>query len=257
MANQFYVTLPSNSSMTYYPNNTTTKFSTHLPQQISLRGQWEVALVEFHYPCTFQNIPENDNKIYIYTYDEENKIYEVFASSLKAGIYESPESIISLLNKDKSVSKFYQFKYNKDSRFCELTALTPLTDIVNTVEFPRCVCLQLGMQLDSKHPESIWPCNIRLGLPSELYIYCDIIEPQLIGDVMAPLLRIVSVDKSTYMFSDQKTCIFSKPHYVPVLLTDFENIEIDIRLDTGYAVPFQFGTSCVKLHFRKRGNDSS
>lgn len=100
MANQFYITLPSNSSMSYYPNNTTTKFSTQLPQQISLKGRWEVALVEFHYPCTFQNIPDGDNKVYIYTYDEEDKIYEVFASSLKPGIYESADSIISLLNRD-------------------------------------------------------------------------------------------------------------------------------------------------------------
>lgn len=242
--------------MSYYPNNTTTKFSTQLPQQISLKGRWEVALVEFHYPCTFQNIPDGDNKVYIYTYDEEDKIYEVFASSLKPGIYESADSIISLLNRDTSISKFYKFRYNKDSQFCEIVALSPKTDMVTTVEFPRCICQQLGMQLDSKHPESIWPCNIRLGLPSELYIYCDIIEPQYIGDVMAPLLRIVTVEKSSYMFSDQKNCIFSKPHYVPVLLTDFSNIEIDIRLDTGNVVPFQFGTSCVKLHFRKINNDS-
>lgn len=242
--------------MQYFPDNTTTRFSTHLPQQIRLRGSWEVALVEFHYPCTFQNISEQDNKLYVYTLGEKN-IPSIEVSVLKPGIYEKPESLISLINRDNVIKKYYKLRYDKESNLCEIVGISPLTDSVTTIELPRGVCLQLGFELDAQHPTPIWPCNVRLGLPSELYVYCDIIEPQLVGDVMAPLLRITSVDKSTYMMSDQKTCIFSEPHYVPVLLSDFENIEIDIRLDTGKPVPFQFGTSCVKLHFRKRKDDSS
>lgn len=46
--------------------------------------------------------------------------------------------------------------------------------------------------------------------------------------------------------------IFSSPQYVPVLKREFENIEIDIRTETGAHVPFLFGTVCVKLHFKKK-----
>jgi hypothetical protein len=254
---QFYLTLPSNSSMSYYPNNTTTKFSTQLPQQITLNGKWEVALVEFHYPCTFQNIPEDDCSVLIRTDDKEKGRRGIYMSKLQPGIYERPESIVSLLNIDKAVSLFYKFKYNNETGFCELDGMTPLTDYVTSVTFPRCVSMQLGLQLDSKQPASTWPCNVRLGLPAALYVYCDIIEPQFTGDVIAPLLRIVSVDKSSYMITDQKTCIFSEPHYVRVLVNQFDSIEIDIRLDTGKPAPFQFGTSCVKLHFRRINYESS
>ena len=48
----FYMTLPSNSSMNYYPENTVTKYKTHLAQPVSLEGDWEVGLFEFEYHRT-------------------------------------------------------------------------------------------------------------------------------------------------------------------------------------------------------------
>ena len=43
---QFYLTLPSNSSFTNYPKNTLAEYTTQLPRPIQLDGEWEVALVE-------------------------------------------------------------------------------------------------------------------------------------------------------------------------------------------------------------------
>ncbi|CAF1137833.1 unnamed protein product [Brachionus calyciflorus] len=45
----FYVTLPSNSSMDLYPENTMTDFSVLLKEPIRLDVQYEVALVELTY----------------------------------------------------------------------------------------------------------------------------------------------------------------------------------------------------------------
>ena len=59
----FYMTLPSNSSMNYYPENTVTKYKTHLAQPISLEGDWEVGLFEFEYHRTWYNVEEKDSKI--------------------------------------------------------------------------------------------------------------------------------------------------------------------------------------------------
>lgn len=257
MDSEFYLTLPSNSSILYYPNNTTTKFSTHLPQQITLKGVWQVALVEFHYPCTFQNVREGANTVYIYTHheDEDESKYEIHASVLKSGTYYNAESLINLLNTDTTIAKYYQFEYNMENGFCKVASSTSLAKNVTNFELPRGITLQLGMDLESKLPTMTRPCNVRLGLPAELYVYCDVIEPQLIGDTMAPLLRIVSVDKASYIYGDQKTCIFFQPHYVRVLVNQFDNIEVDIRIESGAAVPFQFGTSLVKLHFRRVDND--
>ena len=45
----FYVTLPSNSSMDLYPDNTMTEFTILLKEPIKLDCQYEVALVELTY----------------------------------------------------------------------------------------------------------------------------------------------------------------------------------------------------------------
>ncbi len=64
MAGQFYLTLPSNSSMEYFPGNTLTNFKTKLAQPIELTGEWEVALSEFQYSRSWYNLRDFDNHIY-------------------------------------------------------------------------------------------------------------------------------------------------------------------------------------------------
>ena len=54
-----------------------------------------------------------------------------------------------------------------------------------------------------------------------------------------------------FIYGVQRVGFFSQPHYVPVLKREFENIEIDIRSNTGEKIPFEFGTVSVKLHFKK------
>ena len=56
MSHQFSITLPSDSSMKYYPDNTVAKFVTKLPEPIKLEGEYEVGLAEIIYPYTWYNI---------------------------------------------------------------------------------------------------------------------------------------------------------------------------------------------------------
>ncbi len=56
---EFQLTLPSNSSVEYYPNNKATDFTTKLQTSISLEGEWEAALIDIQYPHNWYNIPED------------------------------------------------------------------------------------------------------------------------------------------------------------------------------------------------------
>jgi len=48
---RFYITLPSNASISLYPNNTAAQHTIKLPRPISLDvGDWEVALTELSVP---------------------------------------------------------------------------------------------------------------------------------------------------------------------------------------------------------------
>ena len=64
----FYLTLPSNSSEKFYPNNTLAQFSTKLQEDVSLDGVWEVGLAEISFPKKWFNINE-DQYISIFCYD--------------------------------------------------------------------------------------------------------------------------------------------------------------------------------------------
>ena len=94
------------------------------------------------------------------------------------------------------------------------------------------------------------PADISAGIHT-LFVMCDIIEPQYIGDTRAKLIRTIHVPNNT-MFGDQMIMTFDNPHYVPLLTNDFEHVEIDIRDDSNIRIPFMYGRSRVKLHLRQR-----
>ena len=67
----------------------------------------------------------------------------------------------------------------------------------------------------------------------------------------APLLRVVDAVGN---FGDTIHRLYMTPQYVPVSKKEFNTVEIDIRDDTGRAVPFEFGKVITTLHFRRSWN---
>ena len=82
----------------------------------------------------------------------------------------------------------------------------------------------------------------------DLYIYCDIIQTQFVGDALVPLLRIVPVEGQD---GQRVSKSFVRPQYVPVCRKQFETVEVNIKRDTGEPVPFGFGRVLLTLHFRQ------
>lgn len=248
----FYLTLPSNSSVSYFPNNKTTNFSTKLPKPIKLEGEWSVGVVEFQYPCTMFTVQENQNIMYVskrmIVPNDVEPSTVTYKSHIPASSYENINDVLTALNSRE------QFKLRQDN-ISKYIMLTGNIDNLISLQFSAKLSLQLGFDPNTnviKKTTGKFPANLYLGLPSQLYIYCDIVEPQMVGDVMCPLLRIVSLDPVKYVYGSNKMHVFSPPHYVPVMRREFDIIEIDIRSNTGENIPFQFGTSCVKLHFTRR-----
>lgn len=83
-----------------------------------------------------------------------------------------------------------------------------------------------------------------------LYVYCSLVEPQIVGNATAPLLRLVNVEGSHHGSIAEK--IFHTPHYVPILCREIQRIDIEIKDDFNQYVPFDFGKTILKLHVRKR-----
>lgn len=82
-----------------------------------------------------------------------------------------------------------------------------------------------------------------------LYVYCNLVEDQIVGNSLVPLLRILDVEGS----HGEVVCkTYDSPHYVPVLVKDILSIEINIKNDMNDFLFFKFGKVIVKLHLRKR-----
>lgn len=248
----FYLTLLSNSSMTYYPENKTTRFSTKLPKPIILEGMWYVGVVEFQYPCTMYTVQEHENVIYIGKImqmpNESTTSMVYYKAHIPATNYDTINHIINELNNIKENVKFH---YDELTKFVSVSVMDKN---IKSLSLAPQLGLQLGFEPNRNLVEKGFgkcPANLHLGLPPQLFVYCDIIEPQIVGDVMSPLLRIIPLDPSKYIYGANKTHIFSPPHYLPIMRREFDTIEIDIRSNTGQKIPFQFGTVCIKLHFRK------
>ena len=54
----FTIELVTNASFNCYPNNSLSSFTNFLPEQIHLKGEWEVAISEISYPSLYQNVTE-------------------------------------------------------------------------------------------------------------------------------------------------------------------------------------------------------
>ena len=102
--------------------------------------------------------------------------------------------------------------------------------------------------ISSKKDIAVYEPDMRGGLES-LYVYCDLVDPQIVGDTMEPLLRILPV---VGKYGDVVHRVFVAPHYLNVLQKDFSEVGISIKTDQDKLIGFEFGKSVVKLHFRRK-----
>lgn len=94
-----------------------------------------------------------------------------------------------------------------------------------------------------------FPVGLNRAAPDKLFVYSDLTEPHIVGDSVAPLLRVVPLENAPYGSNIVKT--FLNPHYYPLLKNSFRTVEIDIRDSLGKLVPFENGTLICVLHFKK------
>lgn len=239
MNDHFFITLPSDSSEKYYPDNTVARFVTKLPETIRLQGNYEMALVEIIYPHTWYNI---DNSKYDYWYVAVNK-----KTYIQSGYYEDGTAFLETLNNPEIGTKF---SYNRTTGRLSLTFRSTGThtfqmshDLQNFTGFTD---LPTGERSFNSVAERDFDVNRGLNL---MYVYCDIASHSIVGDTKAPLLRVCNVSGK---HRDYVRYTYTQPHYVPVGRHEFDAIEIAIYNELGKPMPFQYGKSVVTIHFRRR-----
>ena len=97
------------------------------------------------------------------------------------------------------------------------------------------------------------PVNVDRMMPV-IYVYCDLIERQQVGDSYVQLLR-ASPTRSGIR-GNLITETFDNIHYGGVERGMFEMVEIHQVNHLGIYIPFRRGIVTVKLHFKCKGTVS-
>lgn len=266
MKDQFFIVLPSNSSMGVFSDNTTTHFITQLPQEIKLQGDWEVALTEIHIPLTFQHISKklSERKVQVLAHSNEVKSPKnsFVESIIQPGLYSDVRGLIEEINNLECTRNHLKLKLERGglvtiSRICGSECSAQIHEITFSAKLKKI----LGFESDMS--ESVFvvknnepligsrPANLSNALPSNLMVYSDILEPLVTGDVQARLLRTISLDTRDYSYGCTRVKTFSPAMYLPLLFNNFQTIELDLRDQHGDPLPFDHGTLMVILHFKR------
>jgi hypothetical protein len=246
----FYITLPSNASMDIYPNNMKSNFQVRLPRTLYLNSRYEVALSEMQFPVSWKTFnKETSYVIYIKNMEIDEKHMVMLPFSHFDNIHELLHSINETIKRGiarKEWSGIPHFYCNEVKQRIRIRMPENIA-----VFFSDEMCELLGL------PQQTWFKNffpatreydVSRGFHS-LYVYCNVCQPQIVGDVYAPLLRSVS---NIGRRGEHVTKSFTDPHYIAVTDRQVDVIEINIRNDTGELVPFTSGKVVCKLHFRQR-----
>lgn len=277
-SDNFFITLLSNSSLSIFPDNTTTSFMVSLPQKITLSGKWEVGVAEIHYNYNFFNVTNGNNRIWItadlfehvsteqesesgVSTEEEEKVTNPIVThccEIPPGFYNNMCELIDTINeKIRDVLELSSnlFVFHKTINRCEINTKEIKKSGICSVKLEGRLNIQLGFipcknVLDVKISQHC--CNIQFGVPDRMLIYTDIIEPTFIGHEKAYVIRIVSTQPKGLTFGDTCYMSYERMDYIGIEKREFDAISIDIREPSGDFMPFLYGVFSIKLHFKKR-----
>ena len=270
----FYMTLPSNSSLNFFPHNDAGHFFSKLPQTVDLKGEWEVALAEIQLVNNFYNVPSEEiwfeyatsndeimRRVFEEEVAEEERINDIKSIKRKKkmvmdpGLFVSNKKFVDKLNEMAKTIKLVSnqvspicFKYMDTSKRVKIvmneegSKLTMSPTLRRILSVPRDVD-HLGGSVKWITPKVI---DIHQSFKG-IFVYCDLVSPRPVGDVMAPLLRTLPIS-----YKDVFHQIYIKPHYGRLSRTQFDTVEILLSTDTGEKLSFFSGHTVVTLHFRPR-----
>jgi len=256
---RFYLTLPSNSSRRYYPENTVARYTTKLDNTVELHGDWEVGLVEISTPADMTNVGENECYLDIRIDDRPFHMLVLPSGhyrrlrNLLMTIHTQQRKQLQLIGQtefERRLNLLANFIMDGDS------VLMRLRNAVYgniSIRFSKTLARILGFDADVYYsgdslralrvPDLKPPATVR-----SMYVYCDLLEHVVVGDTKAPLLRIVNKPHTTV---GNVHDILNPILYVPLQKKSFDTVEIDIMTDTGSPVPFVDGKSFVVLELRR------
>lgn len=216
-----------------------------------------VGLAEIQFPYNFFNVTENNNTLTCISGTQIEK------RSIEVGFYRSVSEVVDAVRKKTAdFGDWIKFDVNTNRiRINSKKAGSNTVPLVSnrSIKLHGHLALQLGFAPDTNILEynlSPYVGNVYFGIPDQVFVYCDLIEPQLIGYQSTQVIKIVNPAQRKVNFGTSCFQGYQKIHYVPLLKKEFDKVEIDLRDIVGNFIPFQHGISRIKLHFKEKNKNN-
>ena len=150
-------------------------------------------------------------------------------STVAPGIYSTIDDLAIAVSETRSFSGHIKFTYlPENGGYVQVKRICSDTCALHDFKLSREISYMLGFTsplLSLLKPGRTilgdQPACLASGLPNLLFVYADICEPYITGHAHTPLLNVVSIDVSNYMFVYNETKTFSSIKYIPLLHTNF------------------------------------
>jgi len=245
MMTSFLLTLPSSSSTNVFPGNAISDFRVRLADHINLpRERYEVALMQLSYIHSVNTFAEEQDCCISYSNDEKKGTVK-----LPNVCYSSIEHLLNVMDRElRSIddnTRKHAFLF-----YDSYTNRITLKSHMLTLKFSEALSAILGfepIEFQKSHVyHTTFSPDIRAGMHS-MFIYCDLVEHQFVGDKKAPLLRELPL-----LGEEGKPVVqsFALPFYVPLHVSSLDTVHIRVADESGHNIPFQKGPLTVTLQIR-------
>ena len=257
--------------MEVFVENTMANFRNQLAQPLILDGEWQVVLSSISFPSHMNDI--NSNVLVVY----KNSGAELDASVNRSGhLRKIRKSIYSsfdkLVDEFRRIAQFKQFDFTFDKITHKLVLQFGTNegfpfenkDVPSILGFMGIKDNSLDGYIHIAYKshktqyrhQSDFPVDLTCG-SQLIFVYIDVIEYQNIGDVRAPVIKIIETERRLKNGSingvtpiHHKTFTFLD--YKPILSNNFQNIKLELRNEAGKLFPFNgTGKVTVSLKFQK------
>lgn len=265
---------PSNSSMKMFPENTAAEFTNQLPSALELGNDWELGLSEILFTHSWKNIREGSNHfdMRVRTDDREDGARGeqlVDRNFINPGKYRSVPDVFEAMKKALMEKHGKVNLYNMEMKYDPVRRRTVFNTKGEKLDehgnpFPLRRSMRLGPDVaaifgfeagaiikSDKITVSPYPAMTSGGFYN-MYVYCDAIQPQIVGDVKVPCLRILPIDARPDEIVIAKR--FNHVYYMPLASHRIPTISFKITDDTGRNVAFDYGKTIITLHCRRRSS---
>lgn len=280
---EFYINLPSNSSKKYFQDNTLSHYRTHLPRRIDLEGDWQVGLTELVYNSHSTKFvhEEYGNENVLQLKDGDSIEIINFPAKEYKSVNEFLDTLFSQVKNNhlgqkavEAAMKAFRVVYNEPHKYTPYSGKGKSNVLIHNnekIQFEMMhfdSVLTLVRQLDSRVKNE----NLRTQIMSAAlgylvdklnyfhdanmnnpnsnlcFLYLNVINPVISGDVLANTLRVVELKPKG------GSTIFNPVYYHSVNLKNFQTLELEMRYDTGEYVNFYPSSqpTLAVLHFKRR-----